>query len=191
MKKAVGITEKRLANKRFKRTEEVILKAFFECGDDAGTVKVAKRAGVARSTIFFHHRTVRNIVTDYEKYILNSYRKMMRKILVKKNTQLKTLFAKMLIFMALNKRIFEMILKRGDKAIVERMINTLKERILTAIKIPASGREKIFKVYRSEVVTLINEWCKKGFDFDEIGTVVGDIIYLTETARTRLFPIKD
>ncbi len=46
-----GITEKKLRNRRFRRTEEAILKVFFEEDIYIGIGKMAKKAGVARSTV--------------------------------------------------------------------------------------------------------------------------------------------
>ena len=186
--KRVGITEKRLANKRFRRTEGIILRAFFASSSDAGMIGIAKKAGVARSTIYIHHRTAREIIPDYERYVLKKYRKMMKKILAAKNSRLETVFIRTLIFMTANKRFFAIIL-RNDNAIIEKMLDEIEIKIVSSIRI-SRNRECVFKIYRSEVAVLIDDWCKKNFSYEEIDKVVENIIYLTKTARIRLGVLK-
>lgn len=186
--KRVGITEKRLANKRFKRTEGIILRAFFASSSDAGMIGIAKKAGVARSTVYIHHRAVREIIPDYERYVLKKYRKMVRRVLATKNSKLETVFMRMLIFMTTNKRIFAIIL-RSNNTIIEKMLDEIEIKIISSIQV-SRNRECVFKIYRSEVVVLIDDWCKRNFNCEEIDKVVENIIYLTKTARMRLGVLK-
>ncbi len=186
--KRVGITEKRLADRRFRRTEEAILRAFFATSGDTGIVEIAKKAGVARSTVYIHHRAVKEIVPDYEKYVLKKYRKMVRGILVVKNSKLETVFVRTLIFMIANKRIFTMILSNNN-TIIEKMINEISVKIASSMRMPKS-QENVFKIYRSEIIVLIDDWCRKDFEYKEMNKLVENIIYLTNTARIRLGVLK-
>ena len=68
-----GITEKRLKDKRFKKTEEAILRVFFETKECISVKSLAIKIGVARSTIYCHHKSIREILPDYEKYILKEF----------------------------------------------------------------------------------------------------------------------
>jgi hypothetical protein len=45
---------------------------------------------------------------------------------------------------------------------------------------------RIFMVYKGEVVSLIDAWCRNGMKEDEINQLLDEIIFLTETARVRL-----
>lgn len=65
-RKKFGITEKRLNDKRFKKTEEAILGAFFDKNGYITVMEIAKKVGVTRSTIYGHHRVMREIVKDYK-----------------------------------------------------------------------------------------------------------------------------
>ena len=135
-----GITEKRLNNRRFKRTEEAILRTFFEEDVFIGTKDMAKKAGVARSTFYHHHRTVREIVPDYKRYIMRKYSYMVRKL--NNKTDLKIVFERMMIFIIQNRQVFEILLKTGDNSIIMNMLELLRPKIVRHTKLP-SNHEKI------------------------------------------------
>ena len=48
MNTQVGISERRLANKRFRKTEDAILKVFFEDDGCVSAREIAKRAGMSK-----------------------------------------------------------------------------------------------------------------------------------------------
>ncbi|MBR3329568.1 hypothetical protein IKG29_03555 [Candidatus Saccharibacteria bacterium] len=181
----VGITDKRLANKRFKRTEEAILRAFFESDNFISIEEMARRAGVARSTIYVHHRMVREIIPDYERYILRKYQRMIREVLTGRDCGVYSMMTKVLIFILVNKKVFIVVLRGGGKRVIEQMIDGLREKLVKIMRL-SPNQEKIFVVYKSEVVTLIEVWCQEGFNRDEIERVASEIVYLTETAKMRL-----
>ena len=181
----VGITDKRLANKRFKRTEEAILRAFFESDNFISIEEMARRAGVARSTIYVHHRMVREIIPDYERYILRKYQRMVKKVLKNGDCEIYSMMMKVLIFILVNKKVFIVVLKGGSKRAIEQMINGLRGELIKIMRL-SPNQEKVFAIYRSEVVELIEIWCQEGFNRDKIEEVVNEIVYLTETAKIRL-----
>ena len=183
-----GITEKRLANKRFKKTEEAILRIFFEEKDYISICKMAERAGIARSTVYKHHRTVWNIASDYENYILAKYKTVIGRPDKLKYAKLKNLYRGTLVFILQNRQIFKVFIKSGRRDVFEKMIFLLKLKIESASGLPKnSGR--VFKIYTSEVVTLLVEWGLGEFQDNEMEKLLVNILYLTETMRVRLVPL--
>ena len=180
-----GITEKRLKDKRFKKTEEAILRVFFETKDYISIKSLAMKIGVARSTIYGHHRAMREILPDYRRYILKKYERMIRKMINKKETEIKILYINILLFILRDKKIFKVFLKNGDKAIFEEMILKIKPMVETEMGLPKNS-EKLYKVFVSEIGTLIEWWGNEGFNEDDMNAVLSDMLSLTKTARTRL-----
>ncbi len=182
------ITDKRLADKRFRRTEEAILQAFFALRGDVGMIRIAKNAGVARSTVYIHHRATREIIPDYEKYILKKYQKVVQRMLTAKNSRFEAILMRTLIFMVINKQIFRIVL-RGRSNAIGKMIDKLEIKTVNVMGVSKNQRH-IFKIYRSEVIVLIEEWCERGFNGDEMNKLVENIVYLTKTAKMRLGVLK-
>lgn len=183
-----GITEKRLQNRRFKKTEEAILKVFFEEDIYIGTKEMAAKAGVARSTFYHHHRAVKEIVPDYKRYILRRYTRVTNGLLRQKGVKMRTVYAKTLIFITQNRRVFEILLRSGEASVMKEMLFKIEVRLVKQMRL-SRGARKIFMIYVGEVVELINGWCERGFSEKEIGELLDDIMYLTDTAKERLGPI--
>ena len=191
MRKQVGLTEERMNHKGFRRTEEAILKVFFNGKCCSFCVQeIARKIGVARSTIYSHHRALREILPDYEKYIFKKYKKMLRKTLKDKNVSLKRLYLKMLLFMIQEKKVFEMLIKNERRILVDNMIIAMEEEVIKHARLPKNSK-KVFGVYVSEVAGLMEKWGRRGFPDDEIGGLLSEIMYLTDTARIRLAPLLD
>jgi len=191
MRKRVGLTEERMRHKGFRRTEEAILKVFFNGKSCSFCVKeIARKIGVARSTIYSHHKALREILPDYEKYILKKYKKILRKSLKDKNMSLKRLYLKMLLFMIQEKEVFNMLIKNERRILIDNMIIAMEEKIVNHARLPKNSK-KIFGVYVSEIAGLIEKWGRSGFSEDEIEALLSEIMYLTDTVRVRLAPLLD
>ena len=65
-----------------------------------------------------------------------------------------------------------------------------KAKIVNYARLPKNS-EKIFRIYVSEVVELVWEWGKRGFCEAEIEELVTEMMFLTDTMRTRLGPMLD
>ena len=182
---APGITEKRLRNRRFRKTEEAILRVFFEEDVYIGVEEMAKRVGVARTTIYNHHKAVREIVMDYKKYILRKYDRALKKQMTKKKLKTNEIYMQMLLFIIRNKTIFRIILRDGGQKIFAEMVMKNRAALMRRMGLPINY-EKVFLIYVGEVVALLEKWAKEGFEEAGIEIVVKDLIYLTETARSRL-----
>ena len=180
-----GITEKRLRNKKFRKTEDAILEVMLKEKDYMGLGAMAKEVGVARSTVYYHHRTVRAIVPDYKAYILMKYRRMIRKVLRNRRVRMRMVYLNMLTFMVINRRAFMIFDRVGDKSVMVVMIDELRRKVETMARLPRNSR-KAFVVFRGEVLAILEKWSENAYDEAEIGEVLSDLSYLTETARTRL-----
>ncbi|MBR5046497.1 HTH domain-containing protein [Candidatus Saccharibacteria bacterium] len=178
----VGISEKKLADKRFKRTEEKILRLFFEDEKCLEMKTLAEKVGVTRSTVYRHHRAARNIVLDYEVFVLRSYIRM-----VKRNSHLsvRLIFLKTLYFVINKEDVFKVLMKYCEERIFYKMIIGIDSQMMKKMKLPRNAY-LIYVVYASEVARLVYEWGKNGFLEDEIEVVLDRIMFLTMTARVRL-----
>ena len=106
-----------MRDRRYKKTEEKLLSVFFDVRYDT-VGQIAKRAGVTRSTIYTHHRSVMKILPDWEADILEEYRLFMRR----------RDYLEMLVFVLNYQKYFEVFLKfalayilyifMGDKLII-------------------------------------------------------------------------
>ena len=70
------------------------------------------------------------------------------------------------------------------------MIGEIKMKVISYARLPKNS-EKIFRVYISEVVGLVEEWGREGFLEVEIEKLLSEIMYLTDTMRSRLAPLMD
>ena len=184
-------TAKKMRDRRFRKTEEKILAVFFGKNRNGITmVKMAKKAGVGRSTVYVHHHAIREIMSDWEKYILAEYKLNLRKRIKKDKVLLKNLYFDTLIFILRNQKAFRMFLKFDNRGVMKKMLDVLEPKIQILMRLPKNSR-KIFEIYESEVTEIIFEWGEKGFPEEKIEKVLSDIMFLTKTARDRLMPISD
>ena len=113
-----GITEKRLNNRRFKQTEEKILKVFFE-GKANSLCKLAKMAGIARTTVYLHHHRVSSIPSDYQHYILYIYKRALKR---RTDLGIEKLFEKILLFVIQNKAFYKVVIANGEVSVIRKML---------------------------------------------------------------------
>ena len=181
--------ERGMKNKRYRKTEEKILRVFF-IENKKGTTfeKIAKRAGVARATLYSHHRAIREVIPDYRRYLLVEYSILLKKIMKRKELSLRVLYFETLLFILRNKKVFEMLVEFGDFETLVKIFSKLRLKIVASARL-SKASQKIFRIYTSEVIGIIREWIKEGSPEKEIERVLADMIYLTETARERLMPI--
>lgn len=176
-----GITDRRLKDKRFLKTEGAILKVVFLKGDFISIDGLAKTIGIARSTFYHHHRAISKIVVDYRNYALNKYSRLMKKTTGRASA--KMLYRRMLIFIIQNKRVFKILMACGDKEIFIKLIGKIKPRLVKLMGLPKNS-DKLFLVYTGEIAALLEAWCKS--EEYEMEKVLDEITYLTQTARVRL-----
>lgn len=182
------ITESKLRNKRFRRTEEAIILAFFTTRELLSVERLIKLAGISRSTLYRHHHTIYEIAPDYERYIFKKCKRFVQRLKVSKQVRLKQFYQNFLIFLRVHHKIIIFLLKYGSPNLIEKMLQMSKP------KIPSLNRihnDEIFIIYTKEVSAVIEEWLSRGADKDEILPTVNKIIYLTNSVETRLSPLAD
>ena len=184
-KKCFGLTEKRMNDRRFRRVEEAILKVMTDEDYYIGMGEMAKKIGVARSTVYNHHRTTREIIPDYERYLLNRYNRMMNKILKRKGMRLKDIMRHVLIFVLHNKEVFMFLEKCGHRRVCGQMVMKMEPELSRKLKLP-KNRQKMYIVYRGEVLELMAEWVRNGVIEEKMDELLDDIMGLTDTMRIRL-----
>lgn len=181
------ITEKKLKNKRFRSTEITIISALLSIKDRISLSRLVRTAHVSRSTIYRHHKNVLEIVPNYEEYIWRKSKKMLMRLMKLKYIHLRVLYERILVILASNRQIMELILKHGDQNFIERLVAILKPKVLASSDM--SGGE-VYELYVKEVAGLIGIWCQAGFDLDASSALLDKITYLTETSHKYLDPLK-
>ena len=186
--KGSGLTEKKMANKKFRATEEAIFVAYYKLVDYPSAKIIAKRAGISRSTLYRHHQLPRLISRDYEQYLLKIFSRKMQGFLNKEEVELKTMFLRVLIFIHNNRVTFAALFRDKHKDVIGKMWGKLKPRVLLEWHL-AADTDKLFSVYQNEILGIIEVWSKDNFTVNNLDAVLSDIIYLTKTAPKRLVGI--
>lgn len=184
-KYVVGITDERLKDRRFRRIEDAILQVVLEGDYYISPGEMAEKIGVARSTIYRHHKTMRGILLDYQEYILSKYKCLVKIIEGKKGIYTRAWCERVLLFILQYKQIFEMLLKGREVGVLKDMVRMLEPMIAEMVKLP-KNHEKMFLVYMNEVVGLVERWIEEGCDDKEIEILMRNVVYLTDTMRLRL-----
>lgn len=150
-------------SKRYKKTEEKILAVFLD-EPRCSMCKLAKKAGIARSTFYTHHHSGKLIILDCEEEILKRYSDFIKKRLQK---NLKALYLDTLLFIIKNRQVFEIFFEFGDREIIIKMLFNLQ---------PKFGMsDRLFRIYVAEITEIIFEWGERGFLEGEIEEVLCDI----------------
>ena len=187
--KKCRLTEKKMSNKRFKKTEQAILIAYFRFHDYPVAKKIAKSAKVSRSTLYRHHQTTTNIPYDYEEYLLQAYLRTIHKLSKKKNPSLKTILLRTLVFIASNRDVFLILFQSNHKEVIKKMLDHIKHPILEEWRL-GGDLNKMYSIYKNEVLGAIEIWGKANFSNQTLNSALEAIIYLTKTARHNLLPLE-
>ena len=186
----VRLTERKLKDARFRKKEEAIFEVFFD-GSNRGQLSVkelARKAGVDKATLYRHHRAIREIVGDYEDYILKKYVRSVQIVRKKENVDLRRIYYDMIIFILQNREVFRALMMVRDFGVIEKMVLILKPEMVDFVGLP-SGHERVLMVHGGEIVGLIIEWGISGLEEERITRLLNDMMYLSETAKTRLTPL--
>lgn len=181
-----GLTERKMKNKRYWKTEKAILVALLKFRHFPSMGVVARHARVAKSTAYRHHNTSYEILTDYEDFIVNRYRREMRKLLRIRHVRLMSLFRRLLIVLITCREELGVLLEGGWGRVIERSVVELKPRIKNKLEISDKQSDILVK----EIAGVIELWGQKGFLEEEMVITLCDIKYLIETARSRLGPLE-
>ena len=186
MKKS-RLTEKNMADRRFKRTERAIFIAYYKMCDYPIAKRIARKAKISRATFYRHHQTASSIPRDHEEYLFKTYTTQMKKYL-KKPSNLQTIFLRFLVFLSSNKEVIKLLLCDGRKETIKKMINHLKPVIICSWRF-AGNLDNAYNVYENEVLGVIEFWGQKDFAVTKLSKILSEILYLTKTASERLIPL--
>ena len=185
--KSAKIDAKKYKNKRFMETEKAILEAFYDSEGEGKVGKLTENAKIARSTFYNHHRNFYQIMPDLERKTLADFGREAESALGR-NFQVQTLMHQMLVFIRRNRWEFQVIVDRGDERTLEAMIDDLLPRIAEVYHLPKESGE-ILRVYQKEITGIVETWILGNFRPGET-EVLGDMMYMTNTARRRLMALK-
>lgn len=180
------ITERKLKDKRFRKTEEAIIMALFTATEAMSPERLIKTAGISRATFYRHHGSVTNIVPNYEQYVLQKYKHTTERRPCACGGRIRLIYHYALIFFCTHKKIVQFLIERGSCNSIEKIILTLEPEITASGKVSPG---EMFKIYAKETSVVIEEWGRDGFSGEEIGTVLSKIMYLTDSAKERLGPL--
>ena len=186
--KTSGLTEKKMANKRYRETEYAIFHTFYRLKDCYNANRIAKAAGISRTTLFRHHKRVQAISSDYEDFLIIIYARTIKRFLCRDIT-LKKLFFRTLIFIISNKLVITALIQDGHQSVIKKMLEILKPRIIAEWHLSGDS-DKMYSVYANSILGVIETWSKHGFTERSIGQVLSDILYLTSIAHRELLPIQ-
>lgn len=181
------ITDKKLRDRRFRKTEKAIIKVFFGSKRVLSARLIVKRAKISRATLYRHHGPVYEIVPDYEKYILKTYNGLIQGLVRRRGIRVKVLYHQILIFMMKNRDIFKMIVEKGSGRLLERMIRKIEPKIIEFYRLPKNC-ERMLMVYEKEITGMLEDWVRNDFKESE-SVILSDMMYLTETMRGRLMQL--
>ena len=180
-----GITVRRLRNRRLKRTENEIVRVFFEENECTTAEAVARQVGVARSTIYRHHHSVHEILPDYHRFAIRRYRRRVKKLFKSEGVGMRMLYRNLLLFILQNAEVMQILIQNGERAVVREMVEELVPKAERTMRLPKNS-DKILRVYVEEVTEIIWIWLTSGGEVGEVERITGQIMELTETARVRL-----
>lgn len=178
-----------MQHKHFRQKEEAIFEAYFEAeykSVELTPATLAKAAGVSRSTIYRHHRSIYKIRGDYEWFLLKKYQIFMRD--AGKTATAKQSLRQLLLFVVQNRRRFRMLMRNGGEKLICEMVEYLRGELMRECGFPSTG-PTILNMYAGEVCELIREWGESDFAVEQIGQMQADLWYLAKTAPKRLGPV--
>ncbi len=187
--KTSGLTDKNMADKRFRKTEYAIFFAYYKLRSYPSAKKLAKTAKISRSTLYRHHKRVQYISVDYEEFLLRDYTKTINR-LIEKDAEIKIIYLRTLVFITAHRRVFIALFKEDRKEVIKSMIGLLKSRIITKEWRLSGNLDKMYIVYANEILGVIECWSVQKFTDKSLERVLNDILYLTRASRKKLLPLK-
>lgn len=165
-------------DKRYQKTEEQMLRLFFIYGDTITVERMAEIIGVSRSTIYRHHKSLKELIEYYIKKVVDECGEFC-------NDDTRKLCTDLLIYIIKNREVFLVFYKMRDSrallAVLEMNENSLMEYAGYKQRVT-----KVFNIYKYEVLAVINIWGENGFSRDDFDVVLNDILFLTKNMKVRL-----
>lgn len=170
-----------ILDRRYQKTEEQILRLFFEYGDSITVERMARIIGVSRSTIYRHHRSTRGIIDDYIQILIKKYEN-------KFDENIRRYFFSLLVFIMRNKKVFLIFLKMRDRQVILMILRMNKDNLMKYAGFKMEPG-KVFSIYCNEIVAIIKSWGENEFSKEEFDVVLNDVLFLTKNMKVRLGPL--
>ena len=178
-----GLTERRMRDKRFIRSEEVIIRAYSSIGNRMTVNNLLSRAQISRSTFYRHHRNLKRVLLDYEDYLLLMFKKTMSGWKDKK--EVKFYFRQLLFFIIANKRMMSFLIRYGERRIFDKILVEFEPIIIKVTRLPEWAKTTLV-VYKNELIGLLGEWAEDDFSETSLDKILDDMVYLSVTVKDRL-----
>lgn len=173
-----------MRDKRFIRSEEVIIRAYLSIKGRMTVNNLLSRAQISRSTFYRHHNSMRRILLDYEDYLLMQFKKAKGEWRGKK--EVRFYYRQLLFFIIANKNMVLFLVQHGEEGVIEGLVEELEPVIIEIIRLPKWAEMGVV-VHRNELIGLLIEWGRRdGFSEVCLNKVLDNIVYLSLTAKERL-----
>lgn len=185
MSEQSGTIFSKTGDRRFRGTEEAIFEVFASTKSRLSVSSVIKRAGISSSTFYRHHKSINNLLYDYECLIMDRFCQFVQESTGFHGLNVRQVVYRMLVFIVVNRKIIEVVADRDNFFIIYNMVKSLKNRITLTGRI-IRGSNRIFDIYACEVCGVIKNWHENGYSEGVMMEVENDIVYLTLTIDDRL-----
>ncbi len=168
-------------DKRYQKTEEQMLRLFFIYGDTITIERMAKILRVSRSTIYRHHKSLKEMIEYYIKKTVDECGEFC-------NDDTRKLYTDLLIYIIKNREVFLVFYKMRDS----RALFTVLEMNEDSLMEYAGYRQrvtKVFNIYKYEIIAVMDAWGENGFNRDDFDVVLNDVLFLTKNMKVRLGPL--
>lgn len=178
---------------RYQKTEDAILSTLLKflrqrphtlCLSPS---KLAHLSGISTSTFYRHYKNIDDVLTSRERQILKKYRQLLHRLKAEDLT-LKQIFRHTLFFIMRHHYIFSLSISHYHCRLLEAMFFDLRPIVRAKCHLP-KGQQIILDIYFSELRGLLEKWADHAFSATELDDILDSMIYLAQTARTRLAPI--
>ncbi len=172
--------KQKLKDKRFRENEMKILRLIFVYGDTITMERVAKLIGVERSTIYRHHKTLKEMTEYYVEKVVNECEKC--------NEDVRKFYTDLLIYIIKDKEVFLVFYRMRDWRALLAILEMNEDGLMEY----AGYRQrmaKAFNIYKYEILAVMDAWGEKSFSKDDFDVVLNDILFLTKNMKVRLGPL--
>ena len=185
MVKQSGQIFSKIGDRRFRETEETIFYIFADPNTEPSIKNYTSRAGISSSTFYRHHKSVYNLLDDYEQIILSQFNRFMQELFDYEEASFRQIVYRTLIFIMLNKDVIRVVASHDNFLIIYYMVSALKDKV-KSIRFQTETMERLFNVYAFEVCGVIKNWHEDGYSEYVLPKIEKDILYLTSTINERL-----
>ena len=173
---------------RYQKTEKAILSSLLRIYRSEPYLaslhpsRLAEHSKISLSTFYRHYKTVDDIFIFYEKKLTTRFTNIMKRR-GKSNIRHTLRFA--LLFICKHQEFFLINFSRGDLRLVRQIFVMIRPKIEKTYAWPEDS-EKLFDICFYEFYGLLKQWSLRAFSERELNCILGDVLYLLRSAKSRL-----